>query len=275
MIFTPSTNEELYAELEGKVNAVNSTGTPYIYGEISIAQRSYYNFFKKFDATGSLKFVGQWDNPELDIKATYAGTTIIDTSEQKVVVDLTVTGTRYEPKLTMGLKVEDPQSKELDDWATKSGDVQGDAISFILTGKFRNKLTSKDREVIVSNVGTTASASATGFTTTFLSGMLTEFLQKEFSFIRSAEVSYGGGNLQGSADLRLSGEAFKGYWRAGGRIFNDLGNANINYQISLGELFNTTSIRNLFIELERKVEGSEFEERKLTNAARIYYRISF
>ena len=178
----------------------------------------------------------------------------------------------------MGMKVQLEHGKDPVDWASqaKGGDVQSDAISFILTGKFHDDLTSKDREGIVSNVGATAGTSAvTGFTTSFLSGMLTDFLQKEFSFIRSAEVSYRGGNLQESADLRLSGEAFKGYWRFGGRIFNDIGNANVNYQVSLGDVFNTTAIRNLFIELERKVEGSDFEERKLTNAARIYYRISF
>src|SRR5262249_16833186 len=134
----------------------------------------------------------------------------------------------------------------------------------------------KDRENIVSNVGSAAGTSAvSGLTSTYLSGMLTDFLRKEFSFIRSAEVTYGGGNLQESANLRLSGEAFKGYWKFGGRIFNDIGNANVNYQVSLGDVFNTATIRNLFIELERKVEGSEYEEKKLTNAARIYYRISF
>ncbi|HMD14081.1 MAG TPA: translocation/assembly module TamB domain-containing protein, partial [Bacteroidota bacterium] len=46
MIFNPTTNQELYAELEGKITAVNNTGTPSIYGEIEIGSRSYYTFVK-------------------------------------------------------------------------------------------------------------------------------------------------------------------------------------------------------------------------------------
>lgn len=286
MIFSPATNEELYAELEGQVNAVNTGGTPSLYGQISVLDRSYYNFLKRFDAVGKLKFVGHWDNPELDITATYEGvhtepeqsTTLTEqkTKERKVFVILDITGTRHQPKLNMSMKVEPEQGKEPEDWAlhTKGGDIQSDAISFVLTGKFRDELTSADKENIASSWGTTA---GTGFTSTFLSSILTEFLRKEFTFIRSAEIIYRGGNLQESADLRLSGVAGKGYWRFGGKIFHSLGNANVSYQLSLGEMFNAPSIKNLFVELERKVEGSDTieEYRKLTNTARLYYRFTF
>ena len=279
MVFTPSTNEELYAELDGKVSLINNQGVPNVYGEISISPGSYYNFLKRFDATGQLRFIGQWDNPVLQIVATYEGYHQKDSLEQKVIVQLDISGTRYQPQLTMSMKVQLEPGKDPVDWSTQSkgGDIQSDAISFIMTGKFRDELTSKDKENIVSNVGQSASSSMlSGFTTSFLSGMLTDFLRKEFPFIRSAEVSYGGGGFQESADLRLSGEAFKGYWRFGGKILNDIGNANVNYQLNLGDVFNAHSVRNVFLEFERKVEGSEFsEDRKLTNAARLYYRLSF
>lgn len=292
MIFAQATNEELYAELDGRINAVNNSGTPSIYGQITVLNRSYYNFLKRFEASGKLKFVGQWDNPELDIDAVYRGTRIppsqstsiagssgaksTTSNEQTVLVYLDITGTRYQPRLEMSMKIQEGVGKEPIDYASvvQSGDVQADAISFILTGKFRDELTSSDKENIAESWGTTA---GTGLTSTFLSTVLTNFLQKEFSFIRSAELTYKGGNLQETADLRLSGVAGKGYWRFGGKIFNNLGNANVSYQLSLGEVLNAPSMRNLFIELERKVEGTEFveESRKLTNTARMYYRISF
>jgi hypothetical protein len=291
MIFSQATNEELYAELDGRVNAVNTSGTPSIYGQISVLNHSYYNFLKRFEATGKLKFIGQWDNPELDIDATFRGTRITpvqpklpatgseskqtSSTEQNVFVYLDITGTRYQPRLEMSVKIEEEPGKEPVDYTGgRGGDVQSDAISFILTGKFRDDLTSSDKENIAASWGTTA---GTGLTSTFLSTVLTKFLQKEFSFIRSAELTYKGGNLQEAADLRLSGVAGKGYWRFGGKIFNNLGNANVSYQLSLGEMLSAPSIRNLFIELERKVEGAETieESRKLTNTARMYYRFSF
>jgi autotransporter translocation and assembly factor TamB len=286
MVFTPATNEELYAELEGRVSVINDRGTPKIYGSITVSPRSYYNFFKRFDARGELEFVGPWDNPELKINATYVGyratpaaldgtASAAGTGEQKVIVELKITGTRYEPKLDMGMKVQLYPDREPVDWATQTrgGDVQSDAISFILTGKFRDELSPRERENIAANFG---SAGVTGFTSNLLSGILTEYLRREFPFIRSAEFTYQGGNLQEHADIRLSGEAFRGYFRFGGRIFNDLGDANVSYQLSLGDVFGNASIRNLFIELERKVEGNDFTaDKRLTNGARLYYRISF
>ncbi len=295
MVFTPATNEQLYAELDGKVNAVNNQGTANVYGEISISSRSYYNFFKRFDATGKLKFVGTPTNPELAITATYqafrqnplaaaqTGTAKDTTGKKtaqptKVIVELTIGGTRNVPQIAMGMKVELEPGKDPIDWSTqaKGGDVQSDAISFILTGKFRDELTAQEKATLLTDVGPSAGSSVvSGFTSNLLSGILTDYLRQEFPFIRSAEVTYAGGSIQEGADLRISGEAFNGYWRFGGRILNNIGNANISYQVSLGDVFNTKTIRNLYIELERRVEGTEFSEDKITNAARVYYRFSF
>lgn len=291
MIFTPSTNEELYAELEGTVRALNLDGTPNIYGEISIGKRSYYNFLKRFDATGTLKFVGPWDNPQMDIEARYEsyarftdrGASVSDTSQastedRKVIVMLSIDGTRYEPKLNLALKVQEDPDSEPVDWASKSGDVESDAISFILTGKFKDQLTSQDNQNLLEGAGSSAGTTMfSGFTTGFLSGILTEFLRKEFPWIRSVDLSFRGGNIQESADLRISGEAFEGFWRFGGKIVNDIGNANVSYQVSLGNVFSRETLRNLFVELERRVNGENSNEtdKKSVNTARVYYRISF
>lgn len=273
MIFTPATNEELYAELDGKVNAINYQGTPLIYGDIEISPRSYYNFFRRFDATGKLKFVGQWDNPELDIQATYEGyrpDPEHDSLEQKVTVQLNIGGTRYEPKLAMDMKVELRPGEEPVDWSTqaKGGDVQSDAISFILTGKFRDQLTSKDQAYLTSNFGSMAGGTVA---TNLLSGILTDVIQRDFPFIRRAGVTYGPGGV----DVDVTATVYKGSIRVGGKILNDIGNANVSYQVSLGDVLNSTTIRNLYLEILRKVEGENPEDRKLTNEARLYYRLSF
>jgi hypothetical protein len=293
MIFTPTTGEELYAELEGKVNAINDQGTPNLYGSIEISSRSYYNFFKRFDATGKLKFVGRWDNPELDILATYEGyaqitqdmlteakspgtttsTTTIQGAEQKVIVQLKISGTRYEPQLQISMKVQFEPGKEPVDWASqsKNTDVQSDAISFIITGKFKDQLTSSERQDIT-NLG-----SSTGSTiaSSLISSIFSDALKREFPFVRRAEVNYSGGNFQEGTSVNVSVTPGIGNLRVGGRILNDIGNANISYQVSFGDILRTSSIRNFFFEFQRKVEGENPEDRKLTNEARIFYRFSF
>lgn len=279
MIVTPSTNEELSAKLDGKVTLVNNQGTPTVNGTITITPGSYYYFLKRFEATGELRFIGPWDNPVLNVTATYEGDHQKDTVVQKTIVELDISGTRYQPILQMSMKVQIDPGKDPVNWATqaKGGDVQSDAISFIMTGKFKDELTSQDKANALSTYGQSTSSSVlTGFTTSFLSGVLSDFMRKEFPFIRTAEVSYRGGSLQGSADLRITGELFKGYWRFGGQILNDIGNANVSYQLNLGDVFNARTIRNVFFEFEHKVEGTESsEDRILTNTARVYYRFSF
>ncbi|MBI4810233.1 MAG: translocation/assembly module TamB domain-containing protein [Ignavibacteriales bacterium] len=292
MIFTPTTGEELYAELDGKVSVVNEQGVAAIYGEIEVSPRSYYNFFKRFDASGKLKFVGQWNNPELDIQANYEGykqetsqqiseqqpgkQAVPDGSqlkEQKVIVELKITGTRYEPKLSMGMKVHEKTGEEPVDYSTlaKGGDVQSDAISFIITGKFRDELTSREQQEFT-DLG---AATGTSVASSLLSSIFSDVLKREFPFIRRADVTYRGGSVQEGTSVNVTATAFKGYLRVGGKIFQDIGNANVSYQLSLGDFFNATSIRNLYFEIQRKVEGDNPEDKKLTNEARFFYRFSF
>jgi hypothetical protein len=292
MIFTPATGEELYAELEGSVNAINQEGKPTIYGTIEVTPRSYYNFFKRFDAKGNLRFIGGWNNPEFDIKASYEGykqesetstQSAVGVSqgsissqamkEQKVIVELNITGTRYEPKLALGMKVQLKPGDEPVDWSTqaKGGDVQSDAISFIITGKFRDQLTSREQQEFT-DIG---SSTGTSVASSFVSSIFSDALKKEFPFIRRADLSYRGGSIQEGTSVNVTATVLTGYLRAGGRILNDINNMNLSYQLNIGDVFKSPSIRNLFLEIQRKVEGDTPEDKKLTNEARLFYKFSF
>lgn len=283
MIFgtNPTTNDELYSELTGKLFLRKTNEGIRLLGEIDIGQQSYYNFFKRFAATGKMKFIGDVQNPELEISAVHEGIhTTFDSinnveNDKKILVILTITGTRFEPKIAMSMK--ELSGADTLDFATQGKDPQSDAISFLITGKFRDELTSGERSQLVADVGSSVGSSVvTGFTSSLVSGIMTDFLRNEFGFIRSAEISYTGGNVTDKADVRLSGELFNAYWRFGGRIFNDIGRANISFQVPLGEVLKTKSLNNLFIEVERKVEDDHFStERKLTNYARLFYKFSY
>jgi hypothetical protein len=275
MIFSPEQGEELYAELEGKVSIINKEGTPTVYGDITILPHSYYNWYRRFDATGSLNFVGPWDNPELKIRAIYEAYHTVDsiaksggTNQQKVTVTLDITGKRYEPKMAMSMQVQLQPGDTPIDWSTqvRGGDVQSDAISFILFGKFNDEINSADRRSLTANFGSTASS---GFTSTLLSGVLTNYLRKELPFIRDVGVTYQGGN----PDVRITGDVLNGYLQFGGKILNNISNANVSYQVNLGDFLKNPSIRNLFLEIQHR--DSDLTEERKTDEARIYYRFSF
>jgi autotransporter translocation and assembly factor TamB len=282
MIIAYSTGEELLSELSGKLFLTKDEFGTRFTGDVNVGKGSYYYFYKRFDATGKLRFTGALDNPEMDITAQYEGfrtpthldsleaLTSSTSKEEHVVVTLKITGTRISPKLAIAMTVDDKE------WP---GDVQSDAIAFILSGKFRDDLTSSERSQIATSLGTSVTSTViTGVTSSIFSGVLTDFLRSEFGgFIRQAELTYSGGNVSESADLRLTGEVGETVIRVGGRVFNDIGNANVNIQMPVGRIIGSPALEDLIIELERKVEGSNYatDERKLTNGARIYYRITF
>jgi hypothetical protein len=293
MIFTPATGEELYAELDGKASVINEQGTATIYGEIDVSPRSYYNFFKHFDANGKLKFVGPWNNPEFDIQATYEGykpravqqttdqkvasptetSSSLQSTDQKIIVMLKITGTRLEPQLNMSMKIQDKPGDDPVDFSShaKGGDVQSNALAFIITGKFRDELTSRDQQEFT----TLGAGTGTSVASNLLSSILSEVLKREFPFIRRADVSYRGGSVQEGTSINVTATVGKGSLRLGGTILQDIGNTNVSYQLNVGDLFNISTIRNLFIEIQRKVEGDNPEDKKLTNEARVFYRFSF
>lgn len=282
-IFSQLSDEVLYAELDGRTSVVNDQGEPRIYGSVEIGSPSYYKFYQRFDATGRLKFVGPWDNPELDVRATYeashqpsetrAGDD--EAEPRRVQVLLEITGRRYEPVLKMTLREENQSGAYVDiSGSSTPAETQSDAISFILTGKFSDELTSGDRSTIAGDItpGTGAMVGSI-LTSSLLTGVLEEYIRKEFPFIRSVDVTYEGGSSPGT-NVQVSANALRGYLRVGGKILSDVGRASVSYKASLGEIFDATSIRNLFFEIEQRIE-TETQKNKNTVEGRIYYRFSF
>lgn len=285
MIFNQTTGEELVARIETpslRLYRDDITGLRLV-GVVDIVEPSGYSFYRKFDARGRLSFVGEPDNPELDITATYTGqrmtvrqpvgdtgapTTAERATPEPVEVRLHITGDRYEPKLDINLIVNN------EEW---EGDVETDAISFILTGRFQTELESSDYRNISADFGRGIPATfMSGVATSLLSNLFSEFLRNEVRFIRTAEIVWYGGNIMDTAELRISGELRNFYWTIGGRVFNDIGNTNFSFQIPMGPVFNSDRWTNLFLELERRSQSIEFsEDQRPVNAARLYYSISF
>jgi hypothetical protein len=279
MVFNQTTREELNAYIETtslRLYSDDLTGLRLI-GNVEIREPSVYSFYRRFDATGRLRFVGPPDNPELDITATYSAQRIPRTADgtsagrpEQVVVTLHITGDRYEPKLAVDLTVDEQQ------W---EGDRETDAISFILTGRFQSELNQSDYNRISADFGRGVPTTfVSGVATSLLSSVFSDFLRNEVRFIRTAEIVWYGGNIMETAELRISGELRNFYWTVGGRVFNDLNNTNFSFQIPIGTAFNIDKYTNLFLELERRSRALEYSADnplRPVNSARLYYSISF
>ncbi len=278
MIFDPVSGEELVAGINGKFS-ITGDGKQW-FGDL-VVERAYYNFLKRFNADGSIRFRGDLMNPELDISARYEGTRILrdtltgDTAE-KVVVTFQIGGTRLNPKISYDMTID--EYSYLSYTGPKSNDIQSDAIQFIVYGSF--PMTAGQRGQVPADVERQMGLSLLTGASSLLTGALSQFLRENTGFINTVELRYGGaGSLTESADIRLSGSLWNGYWRYGGMILDDpLGNANFSLMYSFDAILGDPSLRNLMFELERRVEAFPLggtTDLKRVNSARLFYRFSF
>jgi hypothetical protein len=283
-VFNTQTSEELFADLQGRLNFNRTPAMSRLTGQVDVGNRSYYNFIKKFDATGKLLFTGNVLNPELDVTAKYEGThtdtTITPTQSTggaagtrkapQVLVTLQITGTRNEPKTKISLQTKTFTDKDWTNW--KEGDDEANAVSFILAGQYRNELTDQQRmSLIGSNLGF---ALAWGS----VNGLISDALRRSTSgYIQSMDVIYVGGQFSQSTDLRLTGQVGEAVVRAGGQVLSDLANANVSVEFPVSSIVNSDRYRNLILTLERRVEGIQNaeEQRRASNGVRLFYRIIF
>jgi len=280
MVFNPTSGEELVANINGTFT-ITEDGKRW-FGDL-VVDRAYYNFLKRFTAEGRIRFTGDFVNPELDITAKYQGVRSVTDSlsgqrSEKIVVSFIITGTRYQPRVDYGMTIDDI------DYATykgpKSNDVQSDAIQFIVYGSF--PLTYAEKGEVPSDVQKRVGFSLLTGATSMVTGALSEFLRNQTGFIKSVEFNYGTGagkSITESADIRLSGVAWNGYWRYGGTILDDpLNNANFSLLYSFDTILQDPSLRNLMIEFERRVEvtsSGQKSDLKRVNSARLFYRFTF
>jgi len=270
MIFNSLTGEELLARLNGKIFLRKVGRQNLLFGDVNISEQSVFKFwYRKLDASGNLRFNGDLANPELNIKAKYEGfhtdTTHGATRNQRVVITLTITGTKEQPKISWDMTVDGEQ---------QLGDIESDALSFILTGKFEKELTSGERQNMAVNFSDLGYSSVSSM----LSGKLTDLLRNELGIIKSVEYQYSGGDILQEAQLNVSGDIGRAaIFRLGGRIFNDISSTNVSIEFPLGEIFQSRALRNLYLELERKTTSVKPNEERETSiyGAKLYYRIAF
>ncbi len=265
LILNTQTGEEFFADFSGSLNLREYSGSTSAYGVIEISDRSYYNFFKRFDAKGVLRFVGDLQNPELDITASYTGTHTVLTDTlgagkiETVQVILSITGTLSKPVVKVQMYVDGEDYHKV----YPHGEVESDAISFLVTGRFKDELTRGEVAMFTESLWSSAGAS---LLSNAVSGVITDVLRDVFGgFIVSTELGY----YSGFKGLRITGSTGGAIIQLGGDIFTDISRLSVTVRYPLIRKFLGG---NLSVEYERK-PIQFYQEKEIVNKFGFYYRI--
>jgi hypothetical protein len=272
--------EELFAKLDGKMVLKKDEVSQQLTGTINVGDGSNYKFYKEFKATGSLTFVGDPQNPQLNIIAKYEGTHCSNPNPEtgvcddladmeNVVVSLMITGNRMKPNLRIGLAIVDKSGREI----PRQGDVENDAIAFLLTsntnspGQFREELSMVDRNKIGNQL---TEAIGGTFINSLLSGVVMDFVKENnIPFVKRFELR---GVTSAETDINITGEFLNAVVNVGGKVFTDINNTNLSVQIPVLGKQN----RNFMLEVERKTENYDYSvQARAIIGARLFYRFTF
>lgn len=277
MIFDPTTNEELDAVLSGRLHLSNLSGSMELTGVVSLPNNSnsYYNFYgRHFNATGKLSFTGDPLNPMMNITAQYqgeladtaSGTSNATKTPSVVVVQLGITGTFNQPNAPS-------ISMTKDGVPYQQGDVQTNAMWFILTNTFADQIPSQAKNRLADNIWNQAAPGLLSAGTSVLSGALTNLFSREFSFVRSAELRYSSISDLANPDLAITTQFGKATIRVGGQVFSDINNTDVSVDYPLTQLLGNM----LYLQLSHKIalNNRTYFQRETVNALRLFYQLSF
>lgn len=235
-ILSPEANSKLIAELRGDLRYEMLKGRQNIQGELILMEGSKLEFIKTFSAAGKIYFESDLTNPNLDIVATYRNN-IIDNSgkDVPVAVKIKLKGTldelgknfvENEENIAVYTGEDNINNNVSDPTRDKS-----DAVWFIITGKFSDTASEKDKALFADQAASLAGS--------MLGGVLNSVFG---DYIRSVEVRTVGANTQ----VNLSGRYKRLSYSFGGStdLFQDFSTANVRFEYGVFE--------NFLIRLERK-----------------------
>ena len=282
-VFNTQPDEELFADLKGKLAFFKIPSQTRLTGEMSLEGRSYYNFFKRFDASGNIDFTGDPVNPELNVTAKYEGIHSLDTlssaagsqvpktvsgqrlTSERVDVLLQISGTKNKPKTKFSLEF--PDRDKNSQYVSKDPDA--DAMSFLLTGALKDELDPQQRgSFLTANM-------LSSLTAGLITGPLTNALKRQISAIQSVDLQYYAGDWN-KTDVRVTAEISSAVIRFGGRVIEGINNTNVSVEVPVGSMVGSDRWRNLLFKYERKVDAVEsIDQRTQSNSLSLFYRIIF
>ncbi|MCB0725005.1 MAG: hypothetical protein KDC73_09880 [Ignavibacteriae bacterium] len=263
-IVNEQTKQEFFGNVDVDLKVNNfSNNNITAFGNVVLGNNAYYQFYRRFNAEGNIKFSGPITEPGLDLTAEFTTVSSSSTETNDYRVVLKVTGTAKEPKL-------DFQVYE-NGISVGGADPTSAAISVILFGK-----TNPGNDVlgsVGSNIGSL-----------LVSDYLSSAIQDILPFIVNTNVSYSdsqGGSVVQNTDLSFTAQFGDATVRFGGQVFQDISNSNVVIEYPLNKLLGLNLPSNLILQVERVADpsstssSSEFSNKEIRTGALIYYRIKF
>ncbi len=268
-VFSQESNQNLTARLGGGLTIERRKGIQNIQGELTLEEGSNLSLIKTFNAEGNLRFESDITNPYLDITALYKDyylppdTSSTNVQEEEVAVkvilrgplsDLSKNFTQMENNIAVY------RGKTNIDNNTPSTEYdKADALWFILTGKFKNELTSQEKTKSTQFLGVNPTALAGSL----LGGLLSAYLG---DYVRSFEFR----NVGAATKFNLSGKYKDLRYTVGGstNVFQDFSSANVRIEYPL--------LQNFLIRVERKEANTQTNySNEMINELGLKYRFEF
>lgn len=253
------TREELNGEFQGNLKLDNRTSDRrfQLFGRLNIVGDSYYRFYKNFSIGNSyLEFNGDYNNPALNIKAEYKNIRTVDNNQEIMFVILDISGTRYQPKLTLSLRNNDGVKKE-------GPEAQTEAISYLLFGG------------PIAQGSTALGSLSNNVSSGFASSLLYEALRNIAPFIVNTEVIYNGGNIS-NTDIKITSAFGDAIVKFGGKILSNINNLEVSVEYPLNKLLNIDVSNNLLIQISRTYSNSIFNsDQGFESRAGLTYKIRY
>ena len=239
--FNNITRDRLYGELQADITLKTVNKELTAEGNVDVVGDSYYRFYKDFKVKDSrITFNGPISNPELDIKAVYEGTKASQqfgsSSSTTVQVQLTIKGSVEKPIIELKL---------LENGTEISGsDAQGDAITFLLFGKYKSELSTSQRQAVASSIGSSVGS-------LYASSFISETIREVLPFIVDAEFNYQGGDVQ-NTDVSVTSQFGEATVKVGSREVNDANYFEFTVDYPVNKLLNLNLPETLLLELAKE-----------------------
>jgi hypothetical protein len=265
--FNNLTRDRLFGEVQADLTMKTQGKDIIANGRLDVVGNSYYKLYRNFKiSNSSVTFDGPIDDPSINLQAVYTGT---KTTEQigvatstEVQVMATITGRVSKPNVELKL---------LENGGEVSGsDAQGDAITYLLFGKFKNELTASERQSVASSVGTTVGSN-------YISSILSQSVRDVLPFLVDAEFNYTEGKVE-DTDVQLTSEFGDATVKVGGRLFKEVKNFDFVVDYPLNKMFNLDLPETLLMQFFRQEVNNTILGTDLTTTntgIKVIYKIKF
>jgi hypothetical protein len=261
-------NQNLTARIRGNIEYDNVGGKSSTKGELNLLEGSTLEFIKTLEATGTIRFENEVNNPYLNIVATYKNyyqPPETDSKEELVAVKIKLKGLLKD--LSQNFKKDKNNvsvyvgSDNIDNDKQDDTKDAGDALYFLLIGKFASDLSQQQKsQAVGSNIGT---STATSFAGSLIGGFLNNYFGDA---VRGVELRSVGQTTR----FNLIGKVNNFTYTIGGStdVFQDLSQANVKIEYPI--------FKNLLIRVERKEAITQTNiANEMINELGLKYRFEF